>query len=112
MVVESPTVGDPLTLLSRTLQYLRPCSRFFLHATADHIDMPHEAPLPFWLVNVPRDQWPTECPEFLKACNEKDRRIIGTPDDKYTLLTWEEVRELVGTIIATTTREQAFDSHG
>jgi hypothetical protein len=57
--------------------------------------MPHEEPLPFWLVNVPRDQWPTECPEFLKECSEKDRNIIGTPDDKYTLLTWDEVRELV-----------------
>jgi hypothetical protein len=57
--------------------------------------MPHEEPLPFWLVNVPRDQWPTECPEFLKECSEKDRKIIGTPDDRYTLLTWEEVKELV-----------------
>ncbi|KAJ4364179.1 hypothetical protein N0V83_009635 [Neocucurbitaria cava] len=58
--------------------------------------MPHEEPLPFWLVNVPRDQWPSECPEFLKVCSEKDRRIIGTPDEEYTLLTWEEARELVG----------------
>lgn len=57
--------------------------------------MPHEEPLPFWLVNVPRDQWPTECPEFLKECNEKDRGIIGTPNDQYRLLTWHEVTELV-----------------
>lgn len=61
--------------------------------------MPHGEPLPFWLVNVPRDQWPTECPEFLKVCGEKDQRIIGTPDEEYTLLTWEEVRELVSTIL-------------
>ncbi|KAF2029498.1 hypothetical protein EK21DRAFT_112871 [Setomelanomma holmii] len=57
--------------------------------------MPHEEPLPFWLVNVPRDLWPAGCPEFLKECNEKDRRIIGTPDDEYDLLTWDEVKELV-----------------
>ncbi|KAF1846373.1 uncharacterized protein K460DRAFT_386631 [Cucurbitaria berberidis CBS 394.84] len=58
--------------------------------------MPIEEPLPFWLANVPRDQWPTECPDFLKVCSEKDRSIIGTPDEQYAVLTWEEVRELVG----------------
>lgn len=57
--------------------------------------MPHEEPLPFWLVNVPRDQWPAECPEFLKDISEKDKRIIGTPDSQYTLLRWDEVKELV-----------------
>lgn len=38
--------------------------------------------LPFWKVNVPRDEWPEECPEFLSVCSEKDRRIIGTPDEE------------------------------
>jgi hypothetical protein len=57
--------------------------------------MPHEEPLPFWLTNVPRDQWPTECPDFLKDCGEKDRRVIGTPDSCYDVLTWDEVRDLV-----------------
>ncbi|PVH98817.1 hypothetical protein DM02DRAFT_595362 [Periconia macrospinosa] len=57
--------------------------------------MPHEEPLPFWLVNVPRDQWPAECPEYLRDLSEKDRRIIGTPDEEYRLLTWDEVKELI-----------------
>ncbi|KAF2469160.1 uncharacterized protein BDR25DRAFT_264366 [Lindgomyces ingoldianus] len=56
--------------------------------------MPHEEPLPFWLVNVPRDQWPKECPEFLKECGEKDRSIIGTPDAEYKRLSWDEVTEI------------------
>jgi hypothetical protein len=60
--------------------------------------MPHEEPLPFWLVNVPHDQWPAECPEFLKVCGEKDRRIIGTPDSEYTRLNWAEVQELISTL--------------
>ncbi|KAL6161155.1 hypothetical protein ACJQWK_08338 [Exserohilum turcicum] len=51
--------------------------------------------LPFWLVNVPQDQWPHECPEFLQNCSDKDKSIIGTPDDEYRLLTWDEVREIV-----------------
>ncbi|KAF1837122.1 hypothetical protein BDW02DRAFT_519594 [Decorospora gaudefroyi] len=56
--------------------------------------MPHEE-LPFWLVNVPRDQWPSECPDFLRGISEKDKRIIGTLDDEYRVLTWEEVRDIV-----------------
>jgi hypothetical protein len=54
-------------------------------------------PLPFWLVNVPRDSWPSTCPDFLSACSEKDKEIIGTPDSQYTLLTWEQVKEVVRT---------------
>jgi hypothetical protein len=59
--------------------------------------MAHEEPLPFWLVNVPRDQWPSSCPEFLKNCGEKDRRIIGTPDSEYRRLSWEECGEIIST---------------
>lgn len=53
--------------------------------------------MPFWLVNVPRDQWPSECPDFLKELGEKDRRIIGTPDKEYRRLAWEECVELIRT---------------
>jgi hypothetical protein len=70
--------------------------------------MPHEE-LPFWLVNVPQDQWPAECPEFLRGCSEKDRRIIGTPDEEYSVLTWEEVRELVRTAIRSMSHEWVSD---
>jgi hypothetical protein len=59
------------------------------------LDMAGENNLPFWLVNVPRDQWPAECPEFLSVCSEKDKEIIGTSDEAYTLLTWDEVKEVV-----------------
>lgn len=59
--------------------------------------MPHEEPLPFWLVNVPRDQWPAECPEFLKECGEKDRAIIGTPDAEHQKLSWDEVLHFIST---------------
>ncbi|USP76300.1 hypothetical protein yc1106_03574 [Curvularia clavata] len=51
--------------------------------------------LPFWLVNVPEDQRPSECPDFLKDCSDKDQKIIGTPDGEYKVLTWDEVREIV-----------------
>jgi hypothetical protein len=63
--------------------------------------MPHEEPLPFWLVNVPRDQWPSECPEFLKDVSGKDRRIIGTPDHEYRRLSWDECLELISMDIST-----------
>ena len=61
--------------------------------------MPKEESLPFWKVNVPQEQWPAECPDFLRNIGEKDQRIIGTPDEEYTLLTWPEVRELVSTAV-------------
>ncbi|KAH7120914.1 hypothetical protein B0J11DRAFT_51914 [Dendryphion nanum] len=60
--------------------------------------MPHEEAeeaLPFWLVNLPRDQWPAECPDFLKEVSDKDKQIIGTPDTQYQALSWDEVRELI-----------------
>ncbi|KAF2815665.1 uncharacterized protein BDZ99DRAFT_457645 [Mytilinidion resinicola] len=53
--------------------------------------------LPFWLVNVPQDQWPAECPDFLRDLGDKDRRIIGTPDSDYARLAWPQVKEIVGT---------------
>ncbi|OCL14749.1 hypothetical protein AOQ84DRAFT_330528 [Glonium stellatum] len=56
--------------------------------------MPHEE-LPFWLVNVPRGQWPAECPDFLRDVGEKDRRLIGTPDSDYKRLSWQEVQEII-----------------
>jgi hypothetical protein len=59
--------------------------------------MPHQEPLPWWLVNVPRDQWTEECPEFLRECGEKDRGIIGTPNSEYRRLSWDEVREIIST---------------
>lgn len=61
--------------------------------------MPKEESLPFWKVNVPREQRPAECPDFLKDISEKDEGIIGTPDEEYTLLSWQEVRELVSTVV-------------
>ncbi|KAF2708176.1 hypothetical protein K504DRAFT_534817 [Pleomassaria siparia CBS 279.74] len=57
--------------------------------------MSHQEPLPFWLVNVPREQWTEECPEFLKECGEKDRSIIGTPDSEYKRLSWDQVKEII-----------------
>jgi hypothetical protein len=59
--------------------------------------MPHEEPLPWWLINVPRDHWTEECPEYLRDCGEKDKGIIGTPDSEYRRFSWDEVREIIST---------------
>ena len=53
--------------------------------------------LPYWLVNVPREQWPRECPDFLVHANAKDRGILSTRDERYRSQTWEEVKEIIGT---------------
>ncbi|MCJ1391832.1 hypothetical protein MMC18_004699 [Xylographa bjoerkii] len=60
--------------------------------------MKHET-LPYWLVNVPREQWPTECPEFLVNANTKDQGILSTPDSEYSRQTWEEVQQIISTDI-------------
>ena len=54
------------------------------------------ANLPYWLVNVPQEEWPAECPEFLKSVSDKDRGILQTPDSKCRRLSWPEVQEVVG----------------
>ena len=54
-----------------------------------------EQNLPYWLVNVPQEEWPSSCPEFLVNANEKDREILGTPDAEYHRLTWPELQHII-----------------
>ncbi|MCJ1476286.1 hypothetical protein MMC13_004952 [Lambiella insularis] len=58
--------------------------------------MAHET-LPYWLVNVPRDQWPPSCPDFLLNANAKDRGILSTSDADYHRQTWPEVQQIIRT---------------
>ena len=53
-------------------------------------------PLPYWLVNVPHDKWPSECPEFLRNMSEKNIRCLSTPDELYRRQDWETVKGIVG----------------
>ncbi|KAE8154768.1 hypothetical protein BDV25DRAFT_81892 [Aspergillus avenaceus] len=53
--------------------------------------------LPYWLVNVPRDQWPVECPRFLRHTSEKNKGVLATPDAQYKRQEWGLVKELVRT---------------
>ncbi|KAG6021869.1 hypothetical protein E4U41_002374 [Claviceps citrina] len=53
--------------------------------------------IPFWQVNCPQNQLPTECPPFLLGLSAKDERIIGTPDSAFTVLTWEDVTAIIRT---------------
>ena len=52
--------------------------------------------MPYWLVNVPQDQWPSSCPEFLINVSAKDKEILSTLDADYRRLTWPEVQEIIG----------------
>ena len=73
--------------------------RYFVRFSSLHtVNMKHES-LPYWLVNVPRDQWPIGCPEFLVNANAKDRGILSTPDSEYSRQTWEEVQQVISTDI-------------
>ena len=54
------------------------------------------ADIPYWRANVPREQWPTECPEFLLDLSERDRELVGRRDQDYHRLTWPEVKNVIG----------------
>jgi hypothetical protein len=51
--------------------------------------------LPYWQTNIPEDERPEECPEFLRNLSAKDVGIIGTPDDEYHVMTWPEVQKII-----------------
>ncbi len=55
-----------------------------------------EEPLPYWLINVPKDQQPAECPEFLLDISERNKAMINVSQADYHVLTWPEVQELIG----------------
>ncbi|OJK01232.1 hypothetical protein ASPACDRAFT_41498 [Aspergillus aculeatus ATCC 16872] len=56
-----------------------------------------EAPLPYWLTNIPRSQWPPSCPSYLRDISQKNIEILSTPDHLYQRQGWNLVTELVRT---------------
>ncbi|KAI9890377.1 MAG: hypothetical protein M1814_004163 [Vezdaea aestivalis] len=57
--------------------------------------MTGDSSLPFWLVNVPQNRWPKQCPDFLVNANAKDRGILSTPDIEYNRLGWDDVKSII-----------------
>lgn len=51
--------------------------------------------LPYWLMNIPRNEWPAECPDFLRNLPEKNIQILSTPDERYRRQDWELVKEFI-----------------
>ncbi|TWU74498.1 hypothetical protein ED733_005416 [Metarhizium rileyi] len=51
--------------------------------------------IPFWHVNCAAHELTVDCPPFLIGLSEKDRRIVGTSDLFFTLLTWQEVCAII-----------------
>ncbi|KAL8932554.1 MAG: hypothetical protein Q9211_006251 [Gyalolechia sp. 1 TL-2023] len=54
--------------------------------------------IPYWCVNVPAEQWPNECPDFLLELSERDKKLVGNSDKDYRRLTWSEVKAFVGKV--------------
>ena len=68
-----------------------------------------ETALPFWLVNVPKSEWPEKCPGFLINASDRDRAILSTPDSQYYRPSWAEVREYVSKMILTPPKVPSVD---
>ncbi|CRG88088.1 putative protein YPL067C [Talaromyces islandicus] len=62
---------------------------------ANKVHLTAQQPLPYWLVNVPRSQWPATCPDFLKDLPDKNIGILATLDADYRRLNWDGVKDLV-----------------
>lgn len=58
-------------------------------------DDSHVESLPYWLVNVPRSQWPVECPSFLRDLPLKSIETLSTPDELYERQSWETVKDII-----------------
>lgn len=59
------------------------------------IDCNPQSPIPYWIINVPESQRPTECPEFLLDISDRNKEIINLPQDEYNILSWPEVQDLI-----------------
>lgn len=55
----------------------------------------HDAPVPYWNVNVAEHQRTEACPDFLQNIPEKDQKILRTLDADYPIGTWPSVRQVV-----------------
>ena len=49
---------------------------------------------PYWVVNLPREQWSETCPDFLLGADARDRKILGTRNEDYTIRSWAEVKDI------------------
>ncbi|KAL9007928.1 MAG: hypothetical protein Q9173_006898 [Seirophora scorigena] len=56
-----------------------------------------DADIPYWCYNIPKEQWPAECPDFLIDLSERDQKLVGRRDQDYERLTWPEVRQVIVT---------------
>ncbi len=54
-----------------------------------------EQTLPYWVTNLPREEWPEACPEFLLNVDPKDQEILGTLDEHYPVQSWDDVKHIV-----------------
>lgn len=52
-------------------------------------------PLPYWLLNVPEPQWPSQCPAFLTDISPRNLEIINCPAAEFRRLTWPEVQATI-----------------
>lgn len=56
---------------------------------------PEPEPLPYWQVNVPREDREEACPEYLQNLSDKDVAIIGTRDENFHAQSWDRVADIV-----------------
>lgn len=51
--------------------------------------------VPFWNVNVPREEWTEECPDYLADVDQNDRKHLSLWDEDYHVQSWAEVQDVI-----------------
>ncbi|KAL9620340.1 MAG: hypothetical protein Q9160_005139 [Pyrenula sp. 1 TL-2023] len=70
------------------------------HSEHSSLDSPRisTTELPYWLVNVPENEWPDDpntCPDFLIDLSCKNIATLLTRDETFHLSSWEEVKNII-----------------
>lgn len=51
--------------------------------------------VPYWNVNVPREEWTEECPDYLADVDQNDRKHLSVWDEDYHVQSWAEVQDVI-----------------
>ncbi|KAI9654733.1 MAG: hypothetical protein M1831_005320 [Alyxoria varia] len=51
--------------------------------------------IPFWNVNIPKEEWTDHCPDYLSQVDHYDQAQLAVKDDEYQAMSWQEVKVIV-----------------
>ena len=56
---------------------------------------PSPEPLPYWLVNLPENEWTDSCPDYLRDISARNQHLLSVANDKLSRYGWKRVKDIV-----------------